>query len=101
MRRGEAPRDSPGVTYNDDLHRDGHPDLLHVFEVELLDDDQERSADQGVDQGGQVGLGQTFTNVNECLKGRQEEKGSRRARHSGQHGQNNRQHFYHYQHPET
>lgn len=70
-------RDSPGVTYNDDLHRDGHPDLLHVLQVELLDKDQEHRAHQGIDQGGQVGLGQTFTNVNECLKGREQEEGSR------------------------
>lgn len=86
-------QDSPGVTHNDDLHRDGHPDLLHVLEVELLDDDQEHSTDQGIDQGGQVGLGQLFTNVNECLQGRGEEKGSGGARHSGQHGQNNGQHL--------
>lgn len=93
VRPGEGPRDSPGVTYNDDLHRDGHPDLLHVLQVELLDNDQEHSTDQGIDQGGQVGLGQTFTNVNECLKGRGEEKVSRGARDAGQHGQNNGQHL--------
>lgn len=93
MRPGEGPRDSPGVTYDDDLHRDGHPDLLHVLQVELLDNDQEHSTDQGIDQGGQVGLGQTFTNVNECLKGRGEEKVSRGARDAGQHGQNNGQHL--------
>lgn len=89
----QSPRDSPDVTYNDDLHRDGHPDLLHVLQVELLDNDQEHSTDQGIDQGGQVGLGQTFTNVNEGLKGREEEKGSQGARDPGQHGQNDGQHL--------
>lgn len=72
-----GPRDSSRLTYDDDLHGDGHPDLLHVLEVELLDNDQEHSTDQGIDQGGHVGLGQAFTNVNECLKGREEKKVSR------------------------
>lgn len=84
---------SQGATYDYDLHRDGHLDLLHVLEVELLDNDQEHSTDQGIDQGGQVSLGQTFTNVNECLRGREEDKGSQGARYSGQHGQNNGQHL--------
>lgn len=38
-------------------------------------------------------MGQTFTNVNECLKGKEEEKVSKGTRDSGQRGQQNGDHL--------
>lgn len=61
-----------GITYYDDLHWDRHPDLLHVLEVQLFHNNQEHSADQGIDQGGHIGLGEVLANIDKRLEGREE-----------------------------
>lgn len=50
-------RDSSYMTYDDDLHGNGHPDLFHVLQVQFLHNDQEHSTDQSIDQGGHIGFG--------------------------------------------
>lgn len=59
-----SPRQGP---YHNHLRRDGETDLVHVASIELLHQHQEDTADEGEDERGDVGVGETFANVNEGL----------------------------------
>lgn len=59
---------SPGEgPYHDHLGRDGEADPVHVASIELLHQHQEDTTDECEDEGGDVGVGEVFADVDEGL----------------------------------